>query len=446
VLFQRALRLNPAAEALWLEYFRLEWAFLQKLGARRSALGLDPQADAFYQGAVPLAVFESAAAALPQSLALRVAFLRLCGDFQGSEVVQTAVLASIAKDFQTSPEAWAVRAAAALGADDALATAGKTKNKKRRVEVPLAASLSAGEVAAAVVLEQGVAALAAEPAMWQVYVDFWSARWACAAAAGGRGSSKAALVASKLEAVLERGHRLGALPPALVLAWSRLPAVAPRRAEAILRQGLAQAPTSVALWAALLQLRGWADSTAAAEPAADAVAEAAPATAAGASASLAAVLEEALSALGGPRAPADVVALLYQPLLEASLADPPTAHRLFAQALRRCPGRPAAGLAAQYVRWAFGAGAAGGAAQAYESVLRAYPGGGPSLLPAALEAARVLGASADASHAALVRRAFEAAVRWDDGAAGAWALYAAWEQRRGDPAQADVVRWRAQRA
>ena len=445
MLFQRALRLNPAAEALWLEYFRLEWAFLQKLGARRSALGLDPQADAFYQGAVPLAVFESAAAALPQSLALRVDFLRLCGDFQGSEVVQTAVLASIAKDFQASPEAWAVRAAAALGADGARTTAGKA-NKKRRVEVPLAASLSAGEVAAAVVLEQGVAALAAEPAMWQVYVDFWSARWACAAAAGGRGSSKAALVASKLDAALERGQRLGALPPALVLAWSRLPAVGPRRAEAILRQGLAQAPASVALWAALLQLRAWADAADASEPAADAAAEAAPATAAGASLSLAAVLEEALSALGGPRAPADVVALLYQPLLEASLADPPTAHRLFAQALRRCPGRPSAGLAAQYVRWAFGAGAAGGAAQAYESVLRAYPGGGPTLLPAALEAARALGASADASHAALVRRAFEAAVRWDDGAAGAWELYAAWEQRRGDPAKADAVRWRAQRA
>jgi hypothetical protein len=295
--------------------------------------------------------------------------------------------------------------------------------------------LSAGEVAAVVVLEQGVAELSAQPAMWQTYADFLCRRWARAVAQSGSGSGKAALLASRLDALLQRGHVLGALPPSLVLTWSRLPAVGPGRAEAILRQGLAQAPAAVELWQALLQLRAWAAAAnAASEPAAAAAAEA--------SGSLDAALEEALAALGGPRAAVEVVALLYQPLLEASLADPPRAHRLFTQAFKRCPGQPPATLAAQYVRWAFGVGAHDGAAQAYRSVCAAYPGGAAALVPCALECASLLGDAAE--HAALVRSAFEAAVRW--GAATAWERYAAWEQRRGDPAEADAVRWRAQRA
>jgi len=458
----------------------LEWQFIKKLGARRNALGLDPQADAFYQGAVPLTVFQNAIKALPQSLGLRSDFLQLCGDFEGSDAVRKAILDSIAKDFKEDPQGWAVRATAALDALEVPLTSKqlKKKNKKRKLLLEgnegmqkqsdkSNARLSDGEQAAVQVLEQGLSELAKNPTMWQTYADFLCHRWALAVEEDGD-SSKASMLASRLDNLFQRGHNAGALTPSLVVAWSRLPVVGHRRAEVIVRQGLSNDSTSVELWQALLHLCAWNEATTAASATTSAATAAAEPTTslkvakkpktAGAehstaaassssSSSLETVLEEAFRGLGS-RPLAETVALLYQPLLEAALlpSDPQKAHQLYTQAFKRCPGNPPAALAAQYVRWAFTVGGADGTAQAYRSVCAAYPGGHRALIPCALECATLL---SDASaHEDLVRSAYESVVRWNDDhySEDAWQLYAAWEQKMNHLDKADAVRWRAQRA
>ncbi|CAM0143018.1 U3 snoRNP protein [Umbelopsis sp. WA50703] len=46
VLMQRGLRLNPAEEQLWHEYFRLEQVYIEKIKARRKILGIDQKSQA----------------------------------------------------------------------------------------------------------------------------------------------------------------------------------------------------------------------------------------------------------------------------------------------------------------------------------------------------------------------------------------------------------------
>lgn len=168
-LMQRGLRINPGAKNLWLQYFRLEFCYVEKVTGRRKVLGLDdPDGDSgdkgtgdrdaqneggmiipalegegdgeqsgapsfkgvkkataavaapvmndtarkFYRGAVPLAVFRAAIKAVPLDVGFRGEFLRCCAeDFPGlSDEVATAILSSIADDFPESCEAWELRA------------------------------------------------------------------------------------------------------------------------------------------------------------------------------------------------------------------------------------------------------------------------------------------------------------------------------------------------
>lgn len=168
-LMQRGLRINPGAKNLWLQYFRLEFCYVEKVTGRREVLGLDDPDDGngdkrtggsdaqsvgamviptlegegdeeqsgapsfkavkkataavatpvmndtarqFYRGAVPSAVFRAAIKAVPQDVGFRGEFLRCCAeDFPGlSDEVATAILSSIAKDFPESCEAWELRA------------------------------------------------------------------------------------------------------------------------------------------------------------------------------------------------------------------------------------------------------------------------------------------------------------------------------------------------
>lgn len=43
---QRGLRLNPAEEQLWHEYFKLEQVYIEKIKARRKILGIDQKSQA----------------------------------------------------------------------------------------------------------------------------------------------------------------------------------------------------------------------------------------------------------------------------------------------------------------------------------------------------------------------------------------------------------------
>ncbi|KAG5183286.1 U3 small nucleolar RNA-associated protein 6-domain-containing protein [Tribonema minus] len=171
VLLQRALRINGVNQRLWVQYFRLEWCYLQKVIGRQQVLGLieddseggEGVGDAggldipevqgegessgpdfsqvaaaeqeegkasqkkrsasrqvvmsdatkqFYKGGVPLAIFRAARKALPDDIALRGHCLQVCcTEFpELSKHVQSAILDSLKEDFPASAEAWALRA------------------------------------------------------------------------------------------------------------------------------------------------------------------------------------------------------------------------------------------------------------------------------------------------------------------------------------------------
>ncbi|CAM9944310.1 unnamed protein product [Pylaiella littoralis] len=54
-LMQRALRINPTAQNLWLQYFRLEFSYVEKLMGRREILGLEEEEEAAAVGAAAAA-------------------------------------------------------------------------------------------------------------------------------------------------------------------------------------------------------------------------------------------------------------------------------------------------------------------------------------------------------------------------------------------------------
>eukprot|EP00897_Mesotaenium_endlicherianum_P009985 jgi/Mesen1/9014/ME000565S08343 len=146
-LMQRGLRMCPKAELLWLEYFRMELTYAQKLKARRIILGLSSNAPASAQSQgsgvqyleagdesagfkdgnslapedelsvkIARAIYKSAVAAVPQSPGFRHRFVQLLQavDFDGVESVEDDVYSSLAADFPSDPESWKVRAGRAL--------------------------------------------------------------------------------------------------------------------------------------------------------------------------------------------------------------------------------------------------------------------------------------------------------------------------------------------
>eukprot|EP00613_Pedinella_sp_CCMP2098_P064358 CAMPEP_0171983960 /NCGR_PEP_ID=MMETSP0993-20121228/273578_1 /TAXON_ID=483369 /ORGANISM="non described non described, Strain CCMP2098" /LENGTH=794 /DNA_ID=CAMNT_0012636759 /DNA_START=53 /DNA_END=2437 /DNA_ORIENTATION=- len=253
VLLQRALRLNPHAELLWREYFRLELHYVAKLGQRRVVLGIDKSEGsdakdaAFLQGAVPKAVYLNALKINPAwGLGFRVGFLRICNEFDETQHVVAAILDSIAQDFKGDPEGWVVRATYHLGGpggedkqgEEEESEAGtsdeKQPNKRRRVAGPSEAgggAFSEGELASVSVLEQGVASLPADPNMWAAYARVLRSFDTAAT------PRKQAEVRRRLEGVYERAATC--LTPELFLDWAKLepggdvvPAAAPAAAAA----------------------------------------------------------------------------------------------------------------------------------------------------------------------------------------------------------------------
>ncbi|KAK2080502.1 hypothetical protein QBZ16_000355 [Prototheca wickerhamii] len=110
---------RPAAETLWVEYFRLELLAAARLRARREVLGIKDDA------AVHIALI-AFRAALREVEAPSVAFLsrfldviRELGPFEGTQEIEDAVYAAIADSADREPRAWALLALRAAGAGDA---------------------------------------------------------------------------------------------------------------------------------------------------------------------------------------------------------------------------------------------------------------------------------------------------------------------------------------
>jgi hypothetical protein len=280
VLLQRALRMNPHAEPLWHEYFRLELHYVAKIGQRKAVLGIggrpaegkgasesgndggseddDEEEDvdsSFHLGAVPKTVFVNAVKNNPTAgLGFRVSFLRICNEFDNAQHVVATILDSLAQDFGEDPDAWVVRATFHLGggggSDSGGGDSGKgeksngeaeegeeegsSKKKRRRAEEREGEGLlSEAEAASVRVMEEGVAAKSKDPNMWAAYVhvlrSFSSSSSAARAGArssssssssGVGGAARAAGLRARLEGVFERAA--GCLTPRLFLDWARL--------------------------------------------------------------------------------------------------------------------------------------------------------------------------------------------------------------------------------
>eukprot|EP00590_Aulacoseira_subarctica_P010468 CAMPEP_0172435910 /NCGR_PEP_ID=MMETSP1064-20121228/71443_1 /TAXON_ID=202472 /ORGANISM="Aulacoseira subarctica , Strain CCAP 1002/5" /LENGTH=727 /DNA_ID=CAMNT_0013184279 /DNA_START=182 /DNA_END=2365 /DNA_ORIENTATION=+ len=135
VLLQRGLRLNPNSEDLWIQYFALEWHFIQKMRGRKEILKLDafendqptqmlsedpmPAEGAdFFQGSIPAVIYNNAIKTIPNSVSFRLKFLEVCKDFPNTTLVEENILTSVERDFGDNPDAWIVKATFALSRPD----------------------------------------------------------------------------------------------------------------------------------------------------------------------------------------------------------------------------------------------------------------------------------------------------------------------------------------
>lgn len=137
VLLQRGLRINPSSKTLWLEYFRLEMLWIQKIKQRRKVLfnegessgdgvvipsleiensktamkfdmGNVPESNsseafekALAQLIIPRAVVRNALKALPEDLEFRKSFISIYEKFQvGEHEATEEIYSGISADFQ----------------------------------------------------------------------------------------------------------------------------------------------------------------------------------------------------------------------------------------------------------------------------------------------------------------------------------------------------------
>jgi len=118
VLLQRALRLHPASEELWLQSLVLELHFVQKLRGRRAVLrqedgavveqDTDPQSQHPYQ--IAQLVYDHAMQSPADSTALRLQCLDQCRLFPDTEELQEHIIASLAASKNREEAAWMARA------------------------------------------------------------------------------------------------------------------------------------------------------------------------------------------------------------------------------------------------------------------------------------------------------------------------------------------------
>jgi len=121
---QRALRVNPKEQQLWLQYFNLEMHYVQRMRGRREILQLEGVAsksmteNALFSGGIASIVYKNAVKAVDEreedGLEFRLEFLRLCREFPQTEKIEREIIDSIQSDFPTSPLAYVARAQYAL--------------------------------------------------------------------------------------------------------------------------------------------------------------------------------------------------------------------------------------------------------------------------------------------------------------------------------------------
>jgi len=144
VMMQRALRINPKAADVWLQYFGLELHFIQKMQGRRAILMgngdgkkdkpendiatlKEPATDQWDAYRMPTVVYDNAIKAISDSVAFRLQFLDQCSLFPGTETMQSHIVTTIQRDCEGQAEAWIARAMYAWEKQKRGATTDQTK-------------------------------------------------------------------------------------------------------------------------------------------------------------------------------------------------------------------------------------------------------------------------------------------------------------------------------
>eukprot|EP00892_Ulva_mutabilis_P011884 jgi/Ulvmu1/9068/UM005_0161.1 len=122
-LLQSGLRNCPTKGSLWVEYFRMELMYANKVTARRKALGIDGDAEgeeeaeanagqtaadaAIQQGKLAAVVYRSAVKRLPQDAVMRMAMLKAAAEVTcaGSAALQEEIVNTFIEDLGQDPTA-----------------------------------------------------------------------------------------------------------------------------------------------------------------------------------------------------------------------------------------------------------------------------------------------------------------------------------------------------
>ncbi|CAB4011640.1 U3 small nucleolar RNA-associated 6 homolog [Paramuricea clavata] len=114
-LLQRALRLNPKCSNLWLEYFRLELLYVDKVKKRRKLLGVDagneedaeePTSSDFISGKTARIVYKNAIQNIPDDVEFRLKFINIYYLSDDWEEGIDEVYQSLSEDLANSADAW----------------------------------------------------------------------------------------------------------------------------------------------------------------------------------------------------------------------------------------------------------------------------------------------------------------------------------------------------
>lgn len=130
VLLQRGLRVNPTAKDLWLQYFSLEFHYIQKLRGRREILqlGLNKKGlaetaanedDVESSAQIPVIIYKNAIKKIPDDVQFRLKFVETCRMYPEADEVEAMIMSTVERDFTHDPDAWIERAeyAADVGGD-----------------------------------------------------------------------------------------------------------------------------------------------------------------------------------------------------------------------------------------------------------------------------------------------------------------------------------------
>ncbi|XP_069125421.1 U3 small nucleolar RNA-associated protein 6 homolog [Argopecten irradians] len=109
-LLQKGLRFNPASKQLWLEYYRMELLFAEKLRKRKQIMEADllededSVQDAVLAGSVAAVVYRQALQEFPEDVKFALSFLPICQLFDFAKNQEEDIFTQIQKSFPDRPE------------------------------------------------------------------------------------------------------------------------------------------------------------------------------------------------------------------------------------------------------------------------------------------------------------------------------------------------------